>query len=68
MIALHGVKKVNKNRMKYLNVVRNECCPSSASAVDAPTIASTNSMRLPADISKPRRKPLIMVATHMKLP
>ncbi|MCY1466488.1 hypothetical protein D9M71_848140 [compost metagenome] len=68
MIALHGVKNVSKNRMKYLNELRNEYCPSNASAVDAATISSTNSMRWRAVISRRRRKPLMMVAMHMKLP
>ncbi|MOA69131.1 hypothetical protein D3C78_1971330 [compost metagenome] len=54
--------------MKYLNELRNEYCPSNASAVDAATISSTNSMRWRAVISRRRRKPLMMVAMHMKLP
>ncbi|MOA61675.1 hypothetical protein D3C78_1868750 [compost metagenome] len=68
MIALQGVKNVSRNRMKYLNELRNEYWPSSARVVDAATITSTNTMRWPALISRRRRKPLMMVATHMKLP
>ncbi|MNO09232.1 hypothetical protein D3C81_2322690 [compost metagenome] len=54
--------------MKDLNALRNECWPSKATRVAAPTMPSTNSRRCARLIARWPRKPLMMVAMHMKLP
>ncbi|MCY1295711.1 hypothetical protein D9M70_450640 [compost metagenome] len=54
--------------MKDLNAPRNECWPSNAISVAAPTMPSTNTRRWVRDTSMCPRKPLMMVAMHMKLP
>ena len=54
--------------MKDLNAPRKLCCPISATAVAAPTISSTATTRCRCVTSMLPRKPLMMVAMHMKLP
>ncbi|MOA58902.1 hypothetical protein D3C78_1834010 [compost metagenome] len=68
MTALQGTKKVSRNRMNDLNAARNECWPSRAIRVEAPTMASTKNRRWRRLTSICPRKPLMMVAMHMKLP
>ncbi|MNP53937.1 hypothetical protein D3C76_1484560 [compost metagenome] len=62
------MKNASRKRMKDLNAPRKECWPSRATRVEAPTMPSTKIRRWARDTSMCPRKPLTMVAMHMKLP